>query len=1155
MTPQDDDMLPNSDDAATSGATVNSGLKPIKDLPDALTAEQDLNWLLSMRDKLALYLSTLERNAENVTRWLAASRTDIIVSLHQWNRVLDGGDEKAALDLIKKTPAGVLSFLLDMRDADLRGKAAKNFGANSALAVKLQAHPAGIPAEVIEPLPDLDSQDNTPVTPAPKQATQTAAKKTGVLSNWFKGKAEREAEEVARHYENMLDQWHTTRRDLVSLQSDRHYYVDSLMDWIGENLAPAQEQTNADALLRGFENPAYMIKLALDDYNHALLGKSTAIAEEAANYSLLAGLFDRQEIAKFINVFPVLFPTVDTPDSRDLRQMLLKDNGVTSFTELALTRVANPVDQLALFKTALEHEKKFTLSAKKEPAERLSFVLDCIIREHNPLSTEAFVLALRNETGDSKEAAFDLVQQLEVVRKLYGRFSAFSSDATKLAASLKILFGSFNSPAADKNDAIDQLIRLQKTLAARDTKALLELIKDCKNNGCGNRLVSLCHEAGHQPTDGIFSLLGDLPAQDMITGLIDAHHAGLLSNLRAGNDAKQIVDVLAVLNTALSNSSAVSTCSIAEILHIAFDGVKKEGAVMTQYITALSGKDGLIAGIYRSGVDDAKAEMIGILLSPLRDDIARAALLEKTADETSGQTASDLRDLSKSFVGSFMEMPDGSLLCHTDRIANIWFAPDLDNSIHYTSDNGHSIQLAKGVSEEFADDLLSLIRARGEMLPETNGLFNTDYISRIEYKPDGVDVVWNAYHGPLNIDAKMIKHVQSLDGFIHAKDTARADQTMNDVSVRAASVMAIIPYATQKGSKAKNDWLVIDQQGATFICSDLKMPADMGGLIKFGEAWINPARAGIIMLDETKKTAELCQQTRSFEDTLRSLTAIESMAHNVSENFFLTLATKDAGEWAELKSALAQDGKIVTPGSAFSHLYFNFEQLVRLTPYEDDNDSGFYCSKRGREMNSGRIRLAAELRDDLIEAFSKAALGDKLLLTENHILLKEAVIDLFYTGSNSTLTLMAEHDVMDVKTSSREAMRIIDEFAKKPAYMPVDAPSGLHDIIRFDRVTRLHHDSKEKASFATIGSREVLLGADADYLSKWFASLVNWDIEDNAKHPQIKARVAGLSGNMPTLPKVLSHTSASTRYKQLTEEQQASKKAAQKKPYNYDFDM
>src|SRR5690606_34563792 len=157
----------------------------------------------------------------------------------------------------------------------------------------IAAAPRGFPAHILEELPEItmpeDSADVAPVAivpvaNAPAEPEQPKKGFWSSVSGWFKGK---DPEEEAREQEAAVRrQWRNVRSELVSLQSDRHYYIDSFMDWVGENLEPENPGTPpAAALMEQYQNPQYVIDLAQRDYAEVNEGKTRRLAEQSLNYS------------------------------------------------------------------------------------------------------------------------------------------------------------------------------------------------------------------------------------------------------------------------------------------------------------------------------------------------------------------------------------------------------------------------------------------------------------------------------------------------------------------------------------------------------------------------------------------------------------------------------------------------------------------------------------------------------------------------------------------------------------------------------------------------------------------------------------------------------------------------------------------------------
>ncbi|HYD19483.1 MAG TPA: hypothetical protein VEF76_13490, partial [Patescibacteria group bacterium] len=333
---------------------------------DLFRLPEDLDSLARMRDQLSDYLNTLERNTDSVNAWLQKSQNGIIVGHHQLNRAVAQKNEKAALQAIQDL-GDAAGFVLSMQD--FKGQVATAFGTDSAVAKEVARHEPGVPKAILEVLPNITKPDpDAPapvirVAPAPVAAEPDPEKKRSIWNpgTWF-GKDERAEEEARRDaaaeaerkIEEIKRHWRLVRSELISLQSDRHYYVDSFMDWVGETLAPQQDTDEVEArkLMEKYQNPQFVIDLAVQDYAEVMEVKVGQLRDRALRYSETAALIDEQRIGDFTATLRTLFPKNETTDSKQIKDLLLQDYKVVSFAEMALDRVQSRADQLLLLKMA-----------------------------------------------------------------------------------------------------------------------------------------------------------------------------------------------------------------------------------------------------------------------------------------------------------------------------------------------------------------------------------------------------------------------------------------------------------------------------------------------------------------------------------------------------------------------------------------------------------------------------------------------------------------------------------------------------------------------------------------------------------------------------------------------------------------------------------
>ncbi len=354
---------------------------------------QDAAALADIRNALAGYMAALDENAAHKREWLAQQESLVFIAHHWLTRLIDYGLERDAI-FMAATLGDVQGIVLATGGLGERARAA--FGADSPLAKihplfppRLDAPPAPpalpdglIPAPIVAPEPEA---------PAPK----TPWWKPG----WLEKKTEAvETPHAAR--QRKRQEWHDTQNDITALQSERHYYVDSLMEWMGNTLA---SETAPASEMHSYQNPKRIAELAAADHAEEMKKIARDLQQRVVLYTGLATLLDDQRIVEFAAMLPELFAKPDTAVARQLRDVFLQDYQAVSFAEIALTKVTHRDDQMILFRAALENEPELKFTGLKKRGEILDRIREETDKKHKPLDGKA--LRLARKKLDEMEAA------------------------------------------------------------------------------------------------------------------------------------------------------------------------------------------------------------------------------------------------------------------------------------------------------------------------------------------------------------------------------------------------------------------------------------------------------------------------------------------------------------------------------------------------------------------------------------------------------------------------------------------------------------------------------------------------------------------------------------------------------------------------------
>lgn len=345
---------------------------------------QDAAALAQVRDSLAGYLDALDTRAAHQREWLDAGEAVFMIAHHRLGLFMGQNMEWDAIYMAEMLgdAGGIV-----LATGGLAELARETFGADSKLLRPRHLFPQHLREPV--PLPDLPDG----LIPAPVVAPEPeppAPDKKWWKPGWLSKKPDDNIETPHAARQGKRQEWQDAQDRITALQSDRHYYVDSLMDWVGDALA---SDSADDAQMQGYQNPRKIAALAAQDHAAETARDIAAMQQRMVLYTTLATYIDTQSITEFAAALPILFEKPDTAFMRQLRETLLQDYQVVSFAELALTKVKNRDNQWLLFKAAMEHEPELKFTGLKKRHEILDRIRAETEKKHNPLNEKALRLA------------------------------------------------------------------------------------------------------------------------------------------------------------------------------------------------------------------------------------------------------------------------------------------------------------------------------------------------------------------------------------------------------------------------------------------------------------------------------------------------------------------------------------------------------------------------------------------------------------------------------------------------------------------------------------------------------------------------------------------------------------------------------------------
>lgn len=986
---------------------------------------KDIDMLNDMRDLLGDYLATVERNTDAVNHWLSANRHKIILSHQRLDRAIYQKDEAAAAALIASM-GDAAGFVLSLQD--FRAKSEAAFGKDNKFLKAAASVKDRLPDALQEPLPRIDSfekyfpflQQDLPV------ATEESEKWWDAASGWFNRKEKRKAEQERK----LFSQLQTVQAEILGLQSDRHYYIDSFMEWVADSMG-ANTPDNA-ALMQQYKNPAHVIALAQADYREAVETRANAVRDAALDYARLAGAIDRQDMRWAMDDRLRKNSEAD----RQLQAILLEDYQSLSFAEIILNNVKSRTDMaraLALFYAGPDSpplpmifsnaeapdaifEKFFRLTLDREnplPPAALEGVIKTILREYSR-SPEALLFS----GGGAKNIFQRAVEQCK-------------DDPSAQKEMLGVLLKGMGGRAAGAEAAV---VDVSEGLRLKDAGMLGAAFGAIEKNRMAAEftpLWQLCYP-GISLLDKICGVSSDLAVRAVL--LEQAIRSGLLHELKPGMfETFMEKEVLPVMGR-----FPVSTLRL-----LLLEGIRRgTPEKLRALLTKASG--GWLGAVVASPMDELKKqERIAAFLEPFKSPIVKANILAEAAEALpSGKESAALSRMEWDMIGGNIRLRENEILCNLHRVVNVWYVADT-KTLHYAA-QGQTQTLLKNVSPQMAAEVLSLVCRRGGFLPEEQGAFRPENVDAIKHGYSATSLCWNRVEAPLNADVPVLAQLQKRADYLHVKDAL----TEHINSYNLASVCLL-------EKRADGTSLLIDKHGTAHILDGrITLPSgppliDLGDGVRF-----NPDNASIV-----------CLEPGALEFRIEGADFDKLLDHKSGQVFY-RVEGLEAAAVARLKEAL---------GTAdFSSMYFNmrtFGYLVMKEGVPDESLSTLSCKRNGRAGLSGVFQLSAERARDILASIERK---QGVVRIGNIVLHEDSVDDVYHNVRDNKLQIVVGHQIIEMSVSASEGRDILELFGKSGKFrviaehytgiMPIDA-------VNIERVTLFSYKPADGKVYAVADNR------------------------------------------------------------------------------------
>lgn len=1041
---------------------------------------EDVTTLSQMRDQLSDYLNTLERNTDAINLWLQKNQPQLIMGYHRLVRAVKyQKDEQEALKTLAAF-GDAAGFVLSVSDFATLSDAA--FGANSTLSQEIRKSQVGVPPKILEELPEIKLPDpNAPPRvivappPPPEPEKEPEKKKWWQPSGWFKKDnkpagpdPEEVAAEESRRAEELRRHWRLVRGELISLQSDRHYYIDSFMNWVGETLAPASGTAtpNVDKLMETYQNPQHVIDLARSDYDLVINVKAQGVRDKAAAYSQTASLIDEQKIADFVALMPALFPKTETNETKQLKEFLLQDFGVASFADMALTRVKSRADQLLLFETALKYEPEIKLTGLSAKRDIFEYIFAQTTDANDPLDSRAIKLALdKMKTGRGDDLADLIGLKSGAPKTVFERVvDRFKSSATAVRTAMGQLLDGLSN---NRDHAQENLTNFMDAVSRKDAQALGSLLTGITYAQGGHKFMAiweLSHPAGSAPL--VAQLESVAKNKGELAMLMDkALSAGILDELKINSNAVNgsTANVFRFFNqNVMPPAGDFSLNTARRLIATSF-----ANGGLDRLRTELTQAHGWLEQAATSKLSpDGKLNWIAALLEPFPSDAARANILFEAANAKGADPAAAaiLTNLEANFAGSNVRLNDGKILTNLDRIANIWYNAET-KAMRYTV-NGNGQTFMEGLSPVEAREVLTLLQRKGGFMTEYDGIYKPENIDRIATDQNGTKITWNRHTGELNVDQPTLDTLHARDDFAHITGKNGAVLSINQKSIALLQPLS------------DGTHLLVDRYGSVQILDGAVSLTAKPPLLDLSGTWFNPKNAALIQLNADKTTLEFRCESNDFDDLLESA---------VPGQYFYPVELAGKADFRKLEQAIAADDMIAAPGGkSLQQLYFNFGQLGYLM-FTDSRDTGFTCRKYGPTKKPGFISAEEDLARGIFAGLSS---NPNLICAENVITHKACVDDAYYNSDKEHFYMLVGNDILQIPCEEAPAYKILKKLANEDGFAVVGAnyiknPSGVGvvempaDVVQMKHATMLFYSSAQDKTFVVADNDKFPISLDA----------------------------------------------------------------------------
>lgn len=1043
--------------------------------PKDLNLPKDVQSLSALRDQLGDYLSTVERNTDAVNTWLSSNNDKIILSHQQLERAFKGKDAANAASLLAGM-GDIAGFVLSLQD--FRAKSEAAFGKDNAFLKAAAGISDSLPAALLEALPKIAIPEKinlTDIAAAGLPAKEDEQKNWwSSASGWFNKKEKKQKEQERQFHQQLRN----VKAEILGLQSDRHYYIDSFMGWVADTMSPeafdsAGMAPDSPAKMLQYHDPAHIIGIAQADYQEAVENRAREVRDAALAYSRTASALDRQDIPVIIKDIKDIFSRQATQTGLLIKKNLLQDYEAVSLNEIILKHIGSRADQARLLRSSLtEIQEVLAFSDAKTPESIFEKFVQLVLDKTDPLSPAVLTYvttAFRNTKTlvSHNDLAFHAGQSL--FQRITERF------ADDVPAQISAIDSALSAVGSQNPKIAGVYVQLCESLRKKDVPALIQSLENIEAGNLAMEIGSLWHlcHSGVSLLETIYDVSSATAVRARL--LERSLQAGLMGESRINqpsglgypdNDISKFAmlmqkDILPALDV-----FPVNTARLLIAHSFSTGGLENLRALLT------GPSEGWLEKIISGNIPgQKKLEWIAALLEPFDSDIVKANILDAAAKNAADKkTAEILSSLEKNLTGKNIRLTEDKILCNLQNIANIWYHEG-NKMLKYTV-QGQSYILLDNLSPQSAGEILSLIHRRGSFIQEHNGLFNPENIDAIHHRGDKTSISWYRVDTSLNTDATTASALKKRTDFIHVTDPATGDVSSYNLS----SICLL--QKLEDGSS-----LMIDKYGKKEILTGkIAIPQNTRLLDISSNAKFNPENAGVIKLAPENSTLEFRIESADFDTLLNPRTG----------QFFYQVEVKDASTLSSLKTQLGKLPGMHAPNKTdLADLYFNMAALGYLALNE--KSTGLYCKRHSRIHKPGLIQVSAEMAEEIL-----SGIGNKpgIIRIGDLLMHEDSIDDAYYDVKKRKLQFVIGQEVQEVAVSADDGFNTLLRLAKNGNFMTVSSmprPSypGMAptDAVHINRVTFASYEPEKKNTYMTTENMTFPVGLNSAEAGALFSSI------------------------------------------------------------------